>query len=152
MFRPWDLERDVATDHEAGQLFGRGVRGPQVADDAAAAAFARSDLSIPEAIAKGMSLYLIAAIGLKGGVEVNASGFTLQMLAAALAGVALSFLLPLPAFLADRRGANRVPRPEDVREGFTLTGYFLAHHFWEPRGLAAPEERARFVALGVPPA
>lgn len=69
----------------------------------AAAAFARSDLSIPEAIAKGMSLYLMAAIGLKGGVEVNASGFTLQMLAAAVAGVVLSFLLPLPAFFALRR-------------------------------------------------
>lgn len=69
----------------------------------AAAAFARSDLSVPEAIAKGMSLYLMAAIGLKGGVEVNASGFTVQMLAAALAGLALSFLLPLPAFLALRK-------------------------------------------------
>jgi uncharacterized protein len=76
----------------------------------AAAAFARSDLSIPEAIAKGMSLYLMAAIGLKGGVEVNASGFTVQMLSAALAGVALSFLLPLPAFFALRRfgGLNPV--------------------------------------------
>ena len=69
----------------------------------AVAALARSDLSVPEAIAKGMSLYLMAAIGLKGGVEVNASGFTMQMLAAALAGLALSFLLPLPAFLLLRR-------------------------------------------------
>jgi hypothetical protein len=66
----------------------------------AAAAFARSDLAVPEAIAKGMSLYLMAAIGLKGGVEVNASGFTVQMLGAALAGLALSFILPLPAFYA----------------------------------------------------
>ncbi len=53
----------------------------------AAAAFARSDLAVPEAIAKGMSLYLMAAIGLKGGVEVNASGFSMQMLAAAIAGL-----------------------------------------------------------------
>jgi hypothetical protein len=69
----------------------------------AAAAFARSDLSIPEAIAKGMSLYLMAAIGLKGGVQVAESGFTADMLAAALAGLALSFLIPLPVFLALRR-------------------------------------------------
>jgi hypothetical protein len=69
----------------------------------AAAAFARSDLSVPEAVAKGMSLYLMAAIGLKGGVQVAESGFTADMLAAALAGVALSFLLPLPAFAALRR-------------------------------------------------
>lgn len=69
----------------------------------AAAAFARSDLSIPEAVAKGLSLYLMAAIGLKGGVQVTASGFTPDMVAAALAGLALSFLIPLPAFLALRR-------------------------------------------------
>ena len=69
----------------------------------AAAAFARSDLSIPEALAKGMSLYLMAAIGLKGGVQVAESGFTTDMLAAACAGLMLSFLIPLPAFLALRR-------------------------------------------------
>ena len=69
----------------------------------AAAAFARSDLSIPEAVAKGMSLYLMAAIGLKGGVQVATSGFTPDMFAAALAGLALSCLIPLPAYLALRR-------------------------------------------------
>jgi hypothetical protein len=58
---------------------------------------------VPEAVAKGMSLYLMAAIGLKGGVQVAESGFTADMLAAALAGVALSFVLPLPAFAALRR-------------------------------------------------
>ena len=67
------------------------------------AALARSDLSVPEAIAKGMSLYLMAAIGLKGGKEVAASGFTPDMASAAAAGVALSFLLPLPAFWLLRR-------------------------------------------------
>jgi len=62
------------------------------------AAFARSDLAIPEAVAKGISLYLMAAIGLKGGVAVAKSGFTPELGAAALAGLALSFLLPLLAF------------------------------------------------------
>jgi uncharacterized protein len=42
----------------------------------AAAAFARSDLSIPEAIGKGLALYLMAAIGLKGGVQVSEAGFS----------------------------------------------------------------------------
>ncbi|HSP23701.1 MAG TPA: sodium-dependent bicarbonate transport family permease [Saliniramus sp.] len=69
----------------------------------ALAAFARSDLAIPEAIAKGLSLYLMAAIGLKGGVQVAESGFTPDILVAALAGLALSFLIPLPIFLALRR-------------------------------------------------
>jgi len=69
---------------------------------ALAAAF-RSDLAIPEAVAKGISLYLMAAIGLKGGVEVSQSGFTQEMALAALAGLVLSFLIPLPLFLALKR-------------------------------------------------
>jgi uncharacterized protein len=62
------------------------------------AALLKSDLSIPEAFAKAMSIYLMAAIGLKGGVEVASSGFTPDLLAAAAAGLVLSFLLPFIAF------------------------------------------------------
>lgn len=72
----------------------------------ALAAFARSDLSIPEAIAKGMSLYLMAAIGLKGGREVAAAGFTTDMLVAATLGIGLSLLIPLPAYALLRRFAS----------------------------------------------
>lgn len=59
-------------------------------------------------------------------------------------------LLALPDFLVDRAagGTGATPTPRDVRQGFTLTGYFLDQHVWHPRGLAAPEERERFVALG----
>ncbi|GJE28266.1 DNA repair protein RecO [Methylobacterium organophilum] len=60
-------------------------------------------------------------------------------------------LLSLPPFLRDRSvpGSGwRPPDAQDVSEGFTLTGYFLTQHIWEPRGLPPPEERARFVALG----
>ena len=64
----------------------------------ALAAFARSDLAIPEAVAKAISLYLMMSIGLRGGGEVAETGFTHDMLLAGGAGLALSFLLPLPAF------------------------------------------------------
>ncbi|WP_164155563.1 sodium-dependent bicarbonate transport family permease [Sandarakinorhabdus rubra] len=64
----------------------------------ALAAFARSDLAIPEAVAKGISLYLMMSIGLRGGGEVAETGFTHDMALAGGAGLALSFLLPLPAF------------------------------------------------------
>ena len=75
------------------------------------AGFARSDLVIPEAFAKGMAIYLMAAIGLKGGVEVSRSGITDALLLAGAAGVALSFLLPLPAFAA-LRGFGRLGRTD----------------------------------------
>ena len=62
------------------------------------AAFARSDLAIPEALAKGMSLYLMAAIGLKGGVAVSKSGIDVTVGLALLTGVLASFLMPLIAY------------------------------------------------------
>lgn len=62
------------------------------------AAFARSDLTIPEAVAKGMSIYLLFAIGFKGGASVAAHGVDGTLLLAVGAGVILSFGLPLIAF------------------------------------------------------
>lgn len=64
----------------------------------ALAAAARSDLSVPEPLAKSLSLYLMAAIGLKGGVQVAQAGFSPQLLQVSAAGMALSFALPLLAF------------------------------------------------------
>ena len=75
-----------------------------------AAALARSDLSIPEAAAKAMSIYLLFAIGFKGGVSVAAHGVDLTLGLSLLAGVILSALLPLVAFalLSAMTGLNRL--------------------------------------------
>lgn len=62
------------------------------------AAAARSDLSVPEPLAKSLSLYLMAAIGLKGGVQVAQAGFSSEMAFVSLAGIALSFAVPVMAF------------------------------------------------------
>lgn len=62
------------------------------------AAFARSDLAIPEAIAKAMSLYLMAAIGIKGGVAVSKSGIDATVVSALGAGIVAGFLLPFFAY------------------------------------------------------
>ena len=63
-----------------------------------AAALARSDLSIPEAAAKALSIYLLFAIGFKGGVSVAESGVDLGLAATLVAGVALSAAIPLIGF------------------------------------------------------
>jgi uncharacterized protein len=62
------------------------------------AALARSELTIPEAVAKGMSIYLLFAIGFKGGVSVADHGLDARLVAALVAGVVLSFAIPLVAF------------------------------------------------------
>ena len=76
----------------------------------AAAAFARSDLAIPEPVAKGLSLYLMLCIGFKGGVEARAAGFNGDFLAAGAIGIALSALMPLIAFVILKR-VRRLDRP-----------------------------------------
>jgi uncharacterized protein len=76
----------------------------------AAAAFARSDLSIPEPIAKGLSLYLMLCIGFKGGVEARAAGFNGDFMGAAAIGIALSALMPLLAFVI-LKGVRNLDRP-----------------------------------------
>jgi len=76
----------------------------------AAAAFARSDLAIPEPVTKGLSLYLMFCIGFKGGVEARAAGFNGDFLSAAVIGVALSALMPLVAFVILKR-TSKLDRP-----------------------------------------
>jgi len=58
------------------------------------AAAVRSDLAIPEPFAKAMSIYLMIAIGLKGGVAVAKSGIGIEIATAMAIGALLSFLIP----------------------------------------------------------
>ena len=62
------------------------------------AALARSDLSVPEAAAKAISLYLLFAIGFKGGASVASHGIDGKLIASVGAGLVLSFGLPFVAF------------------------------------------------------
>jgi len=64
----------------------------------AVAALARSDLTFPEAAAKALSIYLLFAIGFKGGVSVAGHGPDASLGAALLAGIVLSTILPFVAF------------------------------------------------------
>jgi hypothetical protein len=66
-----------------------------------AAGTLKSDLHIPEQIGKGMALYLMLAIGFKGGVAM-ASDAADGMIGSIVAGILLSFLIPFAAFTALR--------------------------------------------------
>jgi DNA repair protein RecO (recombination protein O) len=59
-------------------------------------------------------------------------------------------LLPLPRFLSVEAGSER-PSPDELRDGFVLTGFFLTRHVLEPRNLAFSEMRqALLTMLGAP--
>ena len=60
-------------------------------------ALASVEVRVSENFSKGIALYLLAAIGLKGGVAISKEGFD-GILSAAAAGVALSFFMPVIAY------------------------------------------------------
>jgi len=53
-------------------------------------------------------------------------------------------LMRLPRFLTDQN--EEKPPATDVADGFEITGFFLARHLFEPRGLEVPEARRQFIA------
>lgn len=76
----------------------------------AAAGLLKSDLAIPEPISKALSLYLMLAIGFKGGVELASSGLAGTVAVAMILALVLSFGLPLVAY-ALLRTATRLDIP-----------------------------------------
>jgi len=63
-----------------------------------AAIFLKSDLEIPAPIPKLFSLYLLFAIGFKGGVELSKSGIDQQVALTILAAMLMSALVPVYTF------------------------------------------------------
>ena len=67
-----------------------------------AAGWFRSDLTVPESAAKTLALVLMLSIGFKGGVEAAKAGLSQDFIAAAGAGVVLSFGIPVLGFFVLR--------------------------------------------------
>ena len=73
------------------------------------AAFAKSDLTVPEPVAKLLSLYLLMSIGFRGGAEVAHHGVTGQLLGSIAAGIAMSFAMPIVAYQMLTRTSRLTP-------------------------------------------
>jgi hypothetical protein len=74
-----------------------------------AAALARSPMEVPQSFAKGLAIYLMMAIGLKGGVEMSKAALGTEALLVFGLATILSFGLPLLAF-AMLRFASKLSR------------------------------------------
>lgn len=69
----------------------------------ASAAFARSDLDVPNQVAKALSLYLLFAIGFKGGVALAHSSLSFTVVATLLAALLLAAATPVLVFVVVRK-------------------------------------------------
>lgn len=67
------------------------------------AAIVKSDLEIPESSSKFISLYLLFAIGFKGGQELSHSEFSAEIIYSLMFGIALASLVPLYVFFILKR-------------------------------------------------
>ena len=63
----------------------------------------KSNLEIPQPISRFLSLYLLMALGLKGGFALAHSGLTPQVMSSLLCAVALAFFVPLVGYWLLRR-------------------------------------------------
>ena len=67
------------------------------------ATIVKSDLEVPESSSKFISLYLLFAIGFKGGQELAHSHFTAEILYSVILGLVIASLIPLYTFFILKR-------------------------------------------------
>lgn len=122
----------------------------------AVAGFARSDLSVPEQVSRGLALYLMLCIGFKGGVEARVHGADAAMISAGIAGLLLSFVTPFVVFgLLQRLG--RIDRSTSAATGaaygsVSVVTFAAASEFLRSIGLAPAGYMAAVLAVMETPA
>ena len=66
----------------------------------------RSNLEIPQQISKFLSLYLLMALGIKGGVALSNTGFGIEIVTLIAIGLGLALIIPALNYLALKRHLN----------------------------------------------
>jgi hypothetical protein len=119
------------------------------------ARLARSDLRLPDAMYEALSIFLLLAIGLKGGVELAKLPLA-SVAVQAGAVVAMGFVLPLPAY-AILRGLGRLARPDAASiaahyGSVSVVTFAVAAAYLNRRDIAYEAHMPLFVALLEAPA
>ncbi len=120
----------------------------------AIAAALRSDLAMPEAVAKAIAIYLMLAIGMKGGTAMSESGGA-GAAPAVLVAVALSFLLPVLGY-GLLRGLAKTPVADAAAiaahyGSVSVVTFVTAQQFLTDRGIASePYLVAMLAAMETP--
>lgn len=117
----------------------------------AVATLVRSDLAVPREVTSGLALYLMMAIGLRGGAELALTPLSLQVAGAVAGAVALGLAMPAVAFLI----LTRIGRLDPVNAGaigahygsISAVTFVTATGFLTQRGVAHEGYMVALMAL-----
>ncbi|NBV86487.1 MAG: sodium-dependent bicarbonate transport family permease [Verrucomicrobia bacterium] len=114
----------------------------------------RSNLEVPPQIAKFLSLYLLMALGLKGGFALSQSGFTSQVLVTLMCAVGLAVLTPYVGFKILKRLTSRYNAAAIAATYGSVSAvtFITAVQYAESHGIAYGGHMAAAMALMESPA
>lgn len=118
------------------------------------AVFLKSDLRIPPNSSKFISLYLLFAIGFKGGLELSHSHISLEIIGTIVFGVLLSVLIPLYTFfiLRSRMGIENAGAIAAAYGSVSAVTFVTAVAFLEARSMEFGGHMVAIMALMEAPA
>lgn len=118
------------------------------------AALVKSDLELPAPTVKFLSLYLLFAIGFKGGHELRLSPFSTEVWVTMAAGVLVSTLIPFYAFfiLKSRFGASNAGAIAAAYGSVSAVTFVSAAAFLEAQGMHYGGHMVAVMALMEAPA
>jgi DNA repair protein RecO (recombination protein O) len=108
----------------------------------AAPKVARFELQVLTELGFGLDLEQCAATGATGDL-IYVSPKSGRAVSRAAGEPWADKMLRLPAFLRDHESE---PSGRDLADGFALTGFFLARHVLEPRGMTLTDERMHYLS------
>ena len=118
------------------------------------ACIVKSDLAIPDSSSKFISLYLLFAIGFKGGQELSHSAFNSEILFSILFAIALSALVPVFAFFIVKKRIG-VPNAGAVAAAYgsvSAVTFITAVSFLELQGITFGGHMVAVMAIMESPA
>ncbi len=102
------------------------------------AGFVKSDLEIPPAIAKFLSLYLLMALGLKGGFALAQSGLSGDVLTSLAAAILMAVIVPALGYCLLRKQVSRFDAAAVAASYGSVSAvtFVTAMQYLDTRGLA----------------
>ena len=118
------------------------------------AGLVKSNLEIPPPISRFLSLYLLMALGLKGGFALAKSGFTHEVLISLGAAVGLAIVIPVSGYLLLRRFLNGFDAAAVAATYGSVSAvtFITATQYLESQGVAVGGHMAAAMALMESPA